>query len=142
MSLDVMKEVMMYAGNLRINRKRRVGIKAGEWEKTPPTTAHTLILITMAQFSNDETRECQISMDMLQRITRIDERTLRRYLRELEDAGAFARQPQKLPNGRKAVNRFTMHAMPGAPEDLPKFGAWRSHMRYIEKYLTEEEASE
>jgi hypothetical protein len=88
------------------------------WEGGPETHAELLVLLALADFSDDQGM-CWPSMPTLARKARMSERNARRIIRKLQDSGHLVVEENR---GRNATNRYWVKAKPDNLSGLDKTG--------------------
>ncbi|MFC7544855.1 helix-turn-helix domain-containing protein [Plantactinospora sp. GCM10030261] len=86
------------------------------WDHSPAGGNERLVLLAIADNAADDGGNAWPSLGTLARKTRLDERTVRRIIRRLEDAGQLAVAVAAGPGG---TNRYTVIMSDGTPGSVP-----------------------
>jgi len=95
-----------------------VAVLSWVWDCSPVKGARRLVLLALADHADDETWSCWPSVRRIAAKTQIPERSVRRLLGELKEAGAIEVQAGagslgKASNKRQRTNRYTIVHDPG-----------------------------
>jgi DNA-binding transcriptional ArsR family regulator len=91
-----------------------VKVMASVWEFGPEDKSDLLLLLALADYANDD-GECYPSVGKLATKARMDERTARRHLRNLEEAGYIE---TRFNRGRGNVNLYVVKKGTFCPPDI------------------------
>ena len=88
-----------------------VKIMSRIWENGPDQQGELLVLLALSDWANDE-GDCWPSMAVIARKTRIEERSARRIIRRLEEAGWLS---VVVNGGRQGCNQYRINPDPMSP---------------------------